>query len=256
MYSTNGVNFINVPTGSAVASTFATTSTLGTASSYMVTNITGTTFFKAIVKSGLCSLAESNTVKYEIASSATEGIATAASSSVCSGAGTTITLNGFVGDISWQKSINPMALKPTWTTITSTVSATLNTGNLTVPTAFRARVTIGSCAPILSSNMVLVTINCVTDSKQSETPTVLTTPFSVIAYPNPYQENFSLKLTSSNEDKVTILIYDMLGKLVEQKEVKPSAFSELQIGNGFPSGIYNLIVTQGEQTKSVRVIKK
>ncbi|MEY4834218.1 MAG: hypothetical protein RI980_1846, partial [Bacteroidota bacterium] len=32
--------------------------------------------------------------------------------------------------------------------------------------------------------------------------------------------------------------------------------TELQIGNNFASGIYNVIVSQGTNTKSIRVIKK
>jgi hypothetical protein len=48
----------------------------------------------------------------------------------------------------------------------------------------------------------------------------------------------------------------MTGKLLERKEVVPSELSELQIGNNFASGIYNVIVSQGTNTKSIRVIKK
>jgi hypothetical protein len=102
----------------------------------------------------------------------------------------------------------------------------------------------------------MVAINCITNSKQIDTPPQIAQPFSVVAFPNPYHEGFYLNLTSSSEEKVSVLVYDMLGKLIEQREVKPSAISELQIGNNFPSGIYNVIINQGEQTKTVRVIKK
>ncbi|RAR69279.1 hypothetical protein CLV55_101565, partial [Flavobacterium aciduliphilum] len=31
---------------------------------------------------------------------------------------------------------------------------------------------------------------------------------------------------------------------------------ELQLGERYPSGVYNVIVTQGENTKTLRVIKR
>ena len=83
-----------------------------------------------------------------------------------------------------------------------------------------------------------------------------TTNFNVVTYPNPFTENFNLNLTSLSEEKVTVMVYDMTGKLLERKEVAPSELTELQIGTNFASGIYNVIVSQGTNTKSLRVIKK
>jgi hypothetical protein len=83
-----------------------------------------------------------------------------------------------------------------------------------------------------------------------------TTNFNVVTYPNPFTENFNLNLTSLSEEKVTVMVYDMTGKLLERKEVAPSELTELQIGTNFASGIYNVIVSQGENIKSLRVIKK
>ena len=83
-----------------------------------------------------------------------------------------------------------------------------------------------------------------------------TTNFNVLTYPNPFTENFNLNLTSLSEEKVTVMVYDMTGKLLEKKEVVPSELSELQVGTNFASGVYNVIVSQGENTKSIRVIKK
>lgn len=83
-----------------------------------------------------------------------------------------------------------------------------------------------------------------------------TTNFNVLTYPNPFTENFNLNLTSLSVEKVSVMVYDMTGKLLERKAVVPSELSELQVGNNFASGIYNVIVSQGEHTKSIRVIKK
>jgi hypothetical protein len=80
--------------------------------------------------------------------------------------------------------------------------------------------------------------------------------FNVVAYPNPYSETFNLSLTTAMEDKVSVMVYDMTGKLIEQREVSPINVSELQVGDRYPSGIYNVIVTQGSEVKSLRVIKR
>jgi hypothetical protein len=65
-----------------------------------------------------------------------------------------------------------------------------------------------------------------------------------------------LNLTTTSEAKVAVVVYDMTGKLVEQREVSPSEVSELQIGDRFPSGVYNIVVTQGEEVKTLRVVKR
>jgi hypothetical protein len=83
-----------------------------------------------------------------------------------------------------------------------------------------------------------------------------TTKFNVMTYPNPFKDNFNINLTSLSEEKVTVRVYDMTGKLLERKEVEPSELNELQIGTNFASGVYNVIVSQGTNTKSLRVIKK
>jgi hypothetical protein len=79
---------------------------------------------------------------------------------------------------------------------------------------------------------------------------------AVKAYPNPFSENFNLDLTTSSVDKVGVAIYDMTGKLIEQREVRAEEVSGLQVGDRYPSGVYNVIVTQGSEVKTLRVIKR
>ena len=81
-------------------------------------------------------------------------------------------------------------------------------------------------------------------------------PFEVVAYPNPYKENFKLSVTTLSQEKVRITVYDMIGKLIELREVKPSEISELQIGDTYSMGVYNIVLNQGVEQKTIRVIKK
>ena len=80
--------------------------------------------------------------------------------------------------------------------------------------------------------------------------------FAVNSYPNPFAENFKLNVTSSLEGALQVKVYDMLGKLIETKELNISDIETLEVGNDYPSGVYNVVVTQGENSKSLRVIKR
>ncbi len=89
-----------------------------------------------------------------------------------------------------------------------------------------------------------------------ETATDVKAPMVVKAYPNPFNESFNLDLTSTSVEKVGVAIYDMTGKLIEQREINADEVSGLQVGDRFATGVYNVIVTQGSEVKTLRVIKR
>ncbi|MFN3969124.1 T9SS type A sorting domain-containing protein [Flavobacterium sp.] len=362
-YSTDGVNYLAVPYWKTVAfvptffnpnntTAFTTPSSTGTATSYIVSSLAVNTYFRAKITSGACSSVYTNVVQYLIGTNAVAGTISAANSTVCPTTGTTLSLTGAVGTITWQKSTNWTAAIPTWTAVANSNVTTLPTGNLTVSTAYRTVVTIGACSTETSAIAVVavvakpvakpVTANvtspagtlvaplCTTDASKvltigagyvgaiqwqtsttstttgfsdisGETGTTYTianpavganyyrasftnscgtvvysaavtvyyqscetrtdvkvvkTPFAVVAYPNPYSENFSLSLTTTSEESVSVMVYDMTGRLVEKQEVSTAAIAELQVGNRYPSGIYNVIITQGSKVKTLRVVKR
>jgi hypothetical protein len=80
--------------------------------------------------------------------------------------------------------------------------------------------------------------------------------FDVTAYPNPYETEFVLSLESPSKEDVNIYIYDMVGKLVETRQVNYLEVANLHIGGNFAAGIYNVIVSQANEMKSIRLIKK
>ena len=108
----------------------------------------------------------------------------------------------------------------------------------------------------LKSSSVLTRTACPTAREEVVLEEVTKAPFSVKAYPNPYTETFNLSLTTSSEDKVSVVVYDMTGRLIERRDVRPSDMVEQQIGDRYPSGVYNVVITQGEEVKTVRVIKR
>ena len=80
--------------------------------------------------------------------------------------------------------------------------------------------------------------------------------FAAFAYPNPFEGNFKLELTTNSEDNIQVKVYDILGKLVEDKKINSSSIETFTLGTNFTSGVYNVVVSQGENTKTVRVIKR
>jgi len=354
--SADGTNYDNVPTGLATAGTnYTSGSATGIGATYLVTAITDDTYFRAKITSGACSEAYSNEVQYTIGTTASLGTLTATNETVCKGSGTTLTLSGSVGTIKWLKSTNWTTATPTWAAVTTLTTGTLATGNLTVSTAYKAEVTIGSCstetsqvvpvmvfaAPLAKTITANVTspsgassalaicaslsktltigvgsigaiqwqksttsstlgftdiTDAIATSYTITNPTVganyfrakftnscgvfvygaaftlhykdcapvakilssviATSTFDVVAYPNPSSTNFNLNITTSSAKNVEVKVYDMIGKLINKMEVSPSKVAGLQIGDRYPSGVYNVTVSQGTEVKTLRVIKQ
>jgi hypothetical protein len=80
--------------------------------------------------------------------------------------------------------------------------------------------------------------------------------YDVNAYPNPYAETFKLNVNTSSEDQVSVQVYDMLGRQVEARQASVANITNLEIGSQYPSGVYNIVVTQGSNVKTVRVVKR
>jgi len=247
-------------------------------------NLTATTWFRVEVTSGVCSKAISNVVVVNVtpkpvskAITANTTTPTGASSSLalCSDLRTAKTFTigaGYLGNIQWQTVASNVAPTATtvWTDIVGATNETYTVGqNGFVPAIggnyFRVKFSNGSCTDVFSAALVVwykdcSTVRDVTPETVTVTPTNIDTPeltkFDVKAYPNPYAETFNLSLTTSSEDKVSVVVYDMTGRLIERRDVRPSDMVEQQIGDRYPSGVYNVVVTQGEEVKTLRVIKR
>ena len=207
----------------------------------------------------------------------------------------TIQLTGYVGKIQWEFSTDGVnfATAPyissgiyTNPSKASTFNTTNSTGNSSTYTItnskgtnyFRAKVTNGSCSSIYTeavlyrnanevipatssgqvsnsstgSSVVARVVNSnVNHEKQEVAPSVL----SVLAYPNPSSSVFNLEFISSVSGKSNkIQVYNMNGQLIEQLESQQS--ENVELGSDYASGIYNVIVTQGDQIKTLKLIKK
>ncbi len=82
------------------------------------------------------------------------------------------------------------------------------------------------------------------------------TEFKAVGYPNPFETNFTLNVTTTSDEKVQVVVYDMIGKQLESKEVNATDANALEVGANYPSGVYNVVVSQGVNVKSLRMIKR
>jgi hypothetical protein len=80
--------------------------------------------------------------------------------------------------------------------------------------------------------------------------------FSAMAYPNPFADNFVIDVKTRSEAVVELKVYDMIGRLVEQRSANVSDLETSPIGDRYPSGVYNVVVTQGDEVRTVRVVKR
>jgi Leucine-rich repeat (LRR) protein len=79
--------------------------------------------------------------------------------------------------------------------------------------------------------------------------------FNAVAYPNPFAESFNIDVQTASSEIIIIKTYDMVGRLLETRQLDAADQTD-QIGSHFPSGVYNLVVTQGDHAKTLRVVKR
>ena len=78
----------------------------------------------------------------------------------------------------------------------------------------------------------------------------------VYAYPNPFSNNFSVKLENASNEIISVAIYDQTGRLLESKKVAATEFEASAFGTNYPAGVFNLSISQGNQVKTIRIVKR
>jgi len=87
-------------------------------------------------------------------------------------------------------------------------------------------------------------------------PVAVTEMFEAVAYPNPYSNNFMIDVKTSSQSMVSVKVFDMVGRLVEERKANVSDLENTAIGDRYPTGVYNVVITQDEEVKTLRVIKR
>jgi Leucine-rich repeat (LRR) protein len=103
----------------------------------------------------------------------------------------------------------------------------------------------------------VITPGIISNAKQAtEATSIATTDFSAIAYPNPSNSAFNLQINGANNENVSLLVFDMTGRQIENKVVNAAAIENITLGQNYSTGIYNVVVSQGRKTKVVRLMKQ
>ncbi len=80
--------------------------------------------------------------------------------------------------------------------------------------------------------------------------------FRIVGYPNPFSTSFGLDLQTSSSENLSLSVYDMTGRLLEVRDVRVDEVSGLQLGDRYPSGVYNVVAAQGSEIRTIRVVKR
>ncbi|OYU85435.1 MAG: hypothetical protein CFE24_01750 [Flavobacterium sp. BFFFF2] len=134
-------------------------------------------------------------------------------------------------------------------------SLMLLTGGATINVTYSVRVaaiyngTLQAYGPVCTITTVSPTARTIV----SDEPTIV---FDARVFPNPFESNFGISIDTSSDQMISIRAFDMLGKELQAIAVAPQDLHTITLGEQYPTGVYQLIVTQGNDSKVLRVIKR
>jgi PKD repeat protein len=116
-----------------------------------------------------------------------------------------------------------------------------------------------------ASSPEVVTINCGNEAQtladksdinanQNTLTSTGNTEFLASVYPNPYIGVFRLKLQSASMDNLNIKIFDVNGRVLEER-INIAFENDITLGEGYASGFYMVQIEQGSVTKYLPVVK-
>ncbi|MFE3849446.1 LamG-like jellyroll fold domain-containing protein [Flavobacterium sp. LB3P45] len=78
--------------------------------------------------------------------------------------------------------------------------------------------------------------------------------FNVIAYPNPTRHNFTLVVEGGSNEKIEVMLYNILGRTL--KHIEKNDRQDIIFGEELPTGAYIVILKQGENQKTIKLLKQ
>jgi hypothetical protein len=245
----------NYSTASPTWTNIANSNTLSITTGNLVYN----TAFRAMVTIGSCSTDYSNiTYVYmaakplakAISKNATSPSGVTALTAICtSDHSKVLTIGaGYNGTIQWQTSITSATNGFIDIAGANGISYTV-INPIAGANYFRAKFTNSCGVSIFGVAATVYYQNCITAKEAAPS-------FMVVAYPNPYKDSSNLHLRSSTEEATSVIVYDMTGKLIERIEIRSADVSDLTFGQGYASGLYQVVVSRGSVIKTLRIIKE
>jgi hypothetical protein len=150
---------------------------------------------------------------------------------------TELSLINYKGSIQWQKS---KSLSDDFVDIPNATSSSFQASGLNDSTYFRTVVSSGNCSKAVSEPINIK----------------VSTDFDVTLFPNPFDNEFNIHLTSLSLDPIEFEVYDLLGRTIDKLKIKPTEINSKKIGTNYLPGFYTLFIKQGKQNQSIKMIKK
>jgi hypothetical protein len=75
-------------------------------------------------------------------------------------------------------------------------------------------------------------------------------------YPNPFSDVFSINASFATDKTVAIKVFDMMGRVLDSRNISARDLQTLEMGGNYPPGIYNVTISSDGETKMFRVVKK
>ena len=111
----------------------------------------------------------------------------------------------------------------------------------------RRRVHVNSCingfTGVNNNNTITKGLNPFTKSAE----------MNLLVFPNPTTNEFKLNVKTNDEEKIVVKVMDASGRLMKNMGMMPN--ETIAFGNDFKAGAYFIEVSQGDKTKTQRVIK-
>jgi hypothetical protein len=88
----------------------------------------------------------------------------------------------------------------------------------------------------------------------AETVPVSPGSFRIKVIPNPSDNYFTLNVESGNNEKIIVIVHDVLGRIV--KHIENSQGQLFRFGQELKTGVYMATVIQGNNTRTVKLVKQ
>ena len=110
-----------------------------------------------------------------------------------------------------------------------------------------------------SSNCATLTFapetkNLYTSNNVKEQPAINKFKMDILAYPNPTETYFNLKVKTDNRDAVELRVFDIAGKLVAS--MKGASQQIFRFGDQLVNGTYIVEVRQAGERKMLKIVKQ
>jgi hypothetical protein len=106
---------------------------------------------------------------------------------------------------------------------------------------------------ISGTNSSLTSVNTTQKAEMETKAPEVSSDLGIITFPNPSTNNFTINVNAKTNERITMQVVDMYGRIIETKNV--NANSLIRFGDRYNPGTYFVRVIQGKQHKEIKLIK-